>query len=424
MSSQKRKQAERRRFSGPELGDLLDQVVAEHGETAAIAAVNRVRSGGVAGFFCREEFEVIVDRSSSGEPADPPATGPDLAADDAHGLEADETSDAGPDAPPPDDLALRADDGVGGAGQDRFLSLLERRLEETSDVEADAALRHLRAASGHRARADRGRDRRPEAPPEPVAVAPAPAALDPGTDPGTDDERWPNELPPGPIGEPEFWGRLVSAGQELTSFLPIDSTFVAVAGPLPLAVEVVRRLRSTPSMESSEVLVLTDRTGVVSEPSWPVVRTGRRLVEVVEERMQAGDSDPPFEAEFADHEGLEDLLFRTDSTDEPDAEPESMILIIDTPVEPPHWLAPLQHRLRAAGVGLFRYAVPGHPTGPELERYRQGTDVPYVVDLTSRVDPARVVSLLAGRHPIGSVAGAELGPELLVALRTHAGGER
>ena len=78
--------------------------------------------------------------------------------------------------------------------------------------------------------------------------------------------------------------------------------------------------------------------------------------------------------------------------------------------------------LRAAGVGLFRYAVSGRPTGAELEHYRQGSDVPYAIDLTARVDPARVVELVADRHPVVSVAGAELTPELLLALRRHVAG--
>ncbi len=53
--------ASQRRFDGPVLEDLLDRVRAEAGTGAQIVAANRVRKGGLAGFFAREYYEVIVD---------------------------------------------------------------------------------------------------------------------------------------------------------------------------------------------------------------------------------------------------------------------------------------------------------------------------------------------------------------------------
>ncbi len=73
----------RQRYSGPELAELLERVVTEHGPSASIAAVNRIRSGGIAGFFCREEFEVLVDGDPTGRPVEgamdhePPASSSD-----------------------------------------------------------------------------------------------------------------------------------------------------------------------------------------------------------------------------------------------------------------------------------------------------------------------------------------------------------
>jgi hypothetical protein len=49
------------RFEGPVLEDLLDRVRAEAGPGAQIVAANRVRKGGLGGFFAREFFEVVVD---------------------------------------------------------------------------------------------------------------------------------------------------------------------------------------------------------------------------------------------------------------------------------------------------------------------------------------------------------------------------
>lgn len=183
-----------------------------------------------------------------------------------------------------------------------------------------------------------------------------------------------------------FWRRLDRVRDELASFLPNGSHRTAVVGPLPLASAVVNRLQSAPGMASAAVIALTDRAGIVSEPTWRLERNGDRVIRAMEE-----------------------------------AEGRPMIVVIDVPPELPPWVGSLQRRLRTVGVGLFRYAVPGQPTGADLERYRQGGDVPYAIDLTSRVEPGLVVGFIAERHPVISVAGADLGPELLLALRRHIG---
>ncbi|GIU90370.1 MAG: hypothetical protein KatS3mg010_1469 [Acidimicrobiia bacterium] len=53
--------ASQRRFEGTVLEDVLDQVRRDVGSGARIVAANRVRKGGVAGFFAREHYEVIVE---------------------------------------------------------------------------------------------------------------------------------------------------------------------------------------------------------------------------------------------------------------------------------------------------------------------------------------------------------------------------
>jgi hypothetical protein len=53
--------ASQRRFEGTVLEDVLDQVRRDVGSGARIVAANRVRRGGVAGFFAREHYEVIVE---------------------------------------------------------------------------------------------------------------------------------------------------------------------------------------------------------------------------------------------------------------------------------------------------------------------------------------------------------------------------
>lgn len=83
-----------RKYEGQDLGELLERVRTEHGADARIVGANRCRSGGIAGFFAVESFEVIVevagaeskavakrrtrrvDRAAQGDPA----SGDDVAA--------------------------------------------------------------------------------------------------------------------------------------------------------------------------------------------------------------------------------------------------------------------------------------------------------------------------------------------------------
>jgi len=49
------------RCEGKDLESVLDQVRSRFGDTATIVEANRLRRGGVGGFFARERFEVVVD---------------------------------------------------------------------------------------------------------------------------------------------------------------------------------------------------------------------------------------------------------------------------------------------------------------------------------------------------------------------------
>ncbi|HWS44505.1 MAG TPA: hypothetical protein VN636_01470 [Acidimicrobiia bacterium] len=49
------------RFEGAELEDVLERVRTEVGPNARIVGANRIRKGGIGGFFAREGFEVVVD---------------------------------------------------------------------------------------------------------------------------------------------------------------------------------------------------------------------------------------------------------------------------------------------------------------------------------------------------------------------------
>lgn len=49
------------KYQGQDLGELLERVRVEHGSDAPIVGANRCRSGGIAGFFAVESFEVMVE---------------------------------------------------------------------------------------------------------------------------------------------------------------------------------------------------------------------------------------------------------------------------------------------------------------------------------------------------------------------------
>lgn len=480
MSRQKSTTTETQRFSGPELSELLDRIAREHGPDAAIAAVNKVRSGGVAGFFCKEEFEVVVRNGTpastgtkrrrpkaaagSGAAGDEPTielrssasqrqgsdgpTAEQLAqagllpqqtvpqqaqqavpapvadrasvADPAPVADRASVAAAAPVADPASDplkVLLDAADrraasreagspesaGAPGSSEPqvfggprpnqshwtdtRFRSLVDRRVDEVANEEASFADRTIRRAVPQAA---------VTVEPEPLSlqpVVPAPS-LGPSVVSATTAVAGESSsgiavmrAPTGPL--PEFWVRLQQTQHELKSFMPMASHSVATIGPLSLTTPIVGRLRSRPELEAADVIVLTDRAEIVSEPSWELVRSGNQLLDRVKENANR-----------------------------------QTIVLIDVPVELPNWVAPLENRLRMAGVGLFRYAVASIPTVDQLERYRLCSDVPYVLDLVSRVEPTDLVEFVALRHPVSSVAGADLNAELLMAMREQAGVER
>ncbi|WP_432491067.1 hypothetical protein [Kineococcus auxinigenes] len=57
-------------LEGPDLQELLAQVRETHGDAARVLRAERIRSGGVAGFFSKERYEVTVEMQSDGATGD------------------------------------------------------------------------------------------------------------------------------------------------------------------------------------------------------------------------------------------------------------------------------------------------------------------------------------------------------------------
>ena len=60
------------RFEGRELEELLERVRREVGVDAHIIEANRIRKGGIGGFFAKEGYEVLVDAPVNGTPRPAP----------------------------------------------------------------------------------------------------------------------------------------------------------------------------------------------------------------------------------------------------------------------------------------------------------------------------------------------------------------
>jgi len=183
-------------LEGADLAELMVHVRAEFGPTARIVRAERVRTGGLAGFFARERYELTIDVPDA--PAAPttgllrrrmPAAGAGAGAG-AGGIDAllaaADAADAGPDGygPPGSDVLAPARAGAVpeapprvSTGEEAFASVLEQMRAMTGAVAPDHQLEvPAPAAPVPAGPVDAGgRAFEPAAPPVLPAPAPAPA---------------------------------------------------------------------------------------------------------------------------------------------------------------------------------------------------------------------------------------------------------
>jgi hypothetical protein len=67
-------------LEGPDIETLLARVRDEHGPDARIVSADKVRSGGLGGFFTRQKFEIAVEVGAAAEPATPEPVAESVAA--------------------------------------------------------------------------------------------------------------------------------------------------------------------------------------------------------------------------------------------------------------------------------------------------------------------------------------------------------
>ncbi len=374
-----------RRFVGPELSAVLAEVQKAHGSQAAIVSVDRVREGGVAGFFAKETFEVTVD-GATGDRAAAEFAAPEI--------------DRGPSAGPPAALS--------------FTDLLARRIEEEERQELLDEMGSHRLGAVHHPDPDDWFDPEPfdddhdpesggvtgDAPGhhiEELAVTSVPV---PAPRLGSLDCWAPGQrlLPPPALSEAprrdgapwsgsgsgsayEFWAGYDRARREaeLLDLPPVALN--AIVGSLPAAAPVVERCRSSHWAGDCDVYVLTARPEVAGA-DWTVVADGRELAAVVADRQ----------AEFP-------------------------LVVVDVPPVLPAWVRPLVDELRSAGLGRIHYVLDGDPTDEDLATWHGEIGRPAVLDLVGAPPPHRVLELVDRGEPIASIAGVAMSADLLFALR-------
>lgn len=179
-----------------------------------------------------------------------------------------------------------------------------------------------------------------------------------------------------------FWVRLYRTRRELEAQLPATSAITAVVGPLARTMPVIRTVQCETGIAAADVIVLTDRSEVVSEPSWQLVRSGQQMMEAAEERSHR-----------------------------------AAVLAVDVDVDLPVWVEPLIGRLRRSGLGVARYVV-DHLDQIEILVHHRGADAgDYVIDINPRIEPKELVALIDRGLPIATVAGVAVNAELLMAMR-------
>lgn len=208
------------RCEGSNLESVLEEVRSRFGDTVTVVEANRLRKGGIGGFFARERFEVVVDVDDDESPAQPTALPGEF------GVEATEDFC--------DRLLTLADgvsDGVGPAGgpaavsteQPAFAAVLGSITRHLDAPAAPAAAPAPGPAVDARMLARMGL-------PEDIRRA---AATNPSPPAGTDPSAWLVELLsdlPAPARLPQGSGSVIVVAGDRESALDLAGQLVADLG--------------------------------------------------------------------------------------------------------------------------------------------------------------------------------------------------
>ncbi|MEL7154957.1 MAG: hypothetical protein AAFN30_00005, partial [Actinomycetota bacterium] len=189
-----------------------------------------------------------------------------------------------------------------------------------------------------------------------------------------------------PSRSSSFWMRLYRLRRELDARLPPTNDVTAVVGPLTHTMPVIRHLQCEAGLPAEDVVVLTPRAEVVSEPSWCLVHSGQQMLEAMGHRQGR-----------------------------------PAVVAVDVGIEMPVWVEPLLTRLRHNGLGVTRYLLTDADQLEILLHHRGTSNGAFMIDISRPLAPEELVELIDRRLPIATVAGVSINAELLLAMRGQLG---
>lgn len=361
------------RFTGRELTTLLEQVRAELGAEATIVEANKVRTGGIAGFFANEKFEVIATESDDApgdqvglqldlvEPTIAPGPALDLVAS------ADER----------DTLDIRSAADIRSGAEIAATTGAATRSNSTAhpNSTASALLDRVETISiGDRIGLSR--------PPASSSVATVKAPPQPearfGDILATELEQ--PELEIRTADTDDFWTHLVELEAELEP-LDLQSPVVVIVGNRAAAMRIADQVALTDDGETRALVALSPAPDGFDLPAW----------QQVADTIELGDRLRFWST--AERQGIVmiDADFGADAT---------------TIVE----------RAREGGARLVRMAVETTLSPKRIFDLMTRLGGNVVIDLTFRAEPAYILSLVDRGVPVASIDGHPFDANLLLAL--------
>lgn len=347
------------RFTGRELTTLLEQVREELGSEATIVEANKVRTGGIAGFFTNEKFEVIATPSEDSTI--------DLDAGVSLSLDLVEPMIANG---PARDLVSSADE----------RDTVDIRTPSTPMANPASSPANTAAALLERVETISISDRIGlSRPPGERTTKPAPPEEARFGDILSSELRQP-EISIRTTETEDFWSHLDEIEGEIEP-LDLESKIVVIVGNRSSALGLAHRIETTTDSETRALVAVSPSPEEVDLPAWQQVDGEIELAE----RLR-----------FWQNSGRQGIVII-----DADFGADAMALVA---------------RVRQAGSRVLRMAVDDELSPKRIFHlmHRLGGNV--VVDLTFKAEPAYVLSLADRGVPVASVDGHPFDASLLLAL--------
>ncbi len=377
------------RFTGRELSTLLEQVREELGAEATILGASKVRTGGVAGFFKSEEFEVIAT-----------APEPMIELDGPSGHATLHLDVIAPHGTPNLGLVGNGQPSRNGEENNIYEAIAGQRNVDgdTLDIRTPTA-RPLGAPELARAETGRGdrastalldrvdtisiQDRIGLSQPVTDRHQHAPPTARRFGDVLTSELQQP-DISIRSTSPDEFWDRVDQLGTSVGA-LDLESQIVVVLGNRASALSVARRLETTTTEQRPALAAISPAPHDLDMPAWQMIDTMTEL----------GDRLRFWEQ--ADRSGIViiDADLGSDATN-------------------------MVERVRAAGSRVLHLAIDDELSPKRIFALMQRLGGNVVIDLTFRATPEYVLSLIDRRVPLATVDGHEVDGGLVFALKEFA----